>query len=364
MRLLMTADTVGGVWQYSLELARALQCYGVEVHVAAMGGPLSPEQRREAASVRNLDVWESSFRLEWMQDAAVDVQAAGEWLLDIERVLGPDVVQVNGFAHAALPWRVPALLVAHSCVFTWWRAVHGTAAPAAEWATYRDGVLRGLRAARAVVTPTLALLEAMRAEYGEIPNAHVIHNGRAAAGHTPGVKQPLVLAAGRLWDPSKNAGALREAATRVSWPMAAAGAAAGPDGQHFDAGALRLLGTLSSRDLASWLARASIFAAPALYEPFGLGVLEAAHAGCALVLSDIPTFRELWHGAALFVPPRDVDALVEGIGEIIDAPDLCERLGACARARAQAYMPERMADAYYALYSQLTHPPVKAAICA
>ena len=39
----------------------------------------------------------------------------------------------------------------------------------------------------------------------------------------------------------------------------------------------------------------------ALYEPFGLAVLEAAQAGCALVLSDIPTFRELWDGAALFV---------------------------------------------------------------
>ena len=43
----------------------------------------------------------------------------------------------------------------------------------------------------------------------------------------------------------------------------------------------------------------------ARYEPFGLAVLEAAQAGCALVLSDIPTFRELWNGAAQFVPPGD-----------------------------------------------------------
>ena len=51
------------------------------------------------------------------------------------------------------------------------------------------------------------------------------------------------------------------------------------------------------------MARTAVFVSPALYEPFGLAVLEAAQAGCALVLSDIPTFRELWDGVALFVAP-------------------------------------------------------------
>jgi hypothetical protein len=41
-------------------------------------------------------------------------------------------------------------------------------------------------------------------------------------------------------------------------------------------------------------------------EPFGLAVLEAAQAGCPLVLSDLPGFRELWDGAALFRRPVEV----------------------------------------------------------
>ena len=57
-----------------------------------------------------------------------------------------------------------------------------------------------------------------------------------------------------------------------------------------------------------WLRRATIFALPARYEPFGLSALEAGLAGCALVLGDIP-MREVWHDAAMFVPPEQPAAL-------------------------------------------------------
>ena len=63
------------------------------------------------------------------------------------------------------------------------------------------------------------------------------------------------------------------------------------------------------RAIADWYARASIYALPARYEPFGLSALEAALSGCALVLGDIPSLREVWGDAALFVAPDDTDAL-------------------------------------------------------
>ena len=43
-RILMTADTVGGVWTYAMDLARALGAEGVEVALATMGSPVSPGQ--------------------------------------------------------------------------------------------------------------------------------------------------------------------------------------------------------------------------------------------------------------------------------------------------------------------------------
>jgi glycosyltransferase involved in cell wall biosynthesis len=66
--------------------------------------------------------------------------------------------------------------------------------------------------------------------------------------------------------------------------------------------------------------RAAIFAAPALYEPFGLGVLEAARSGCALLLSDIASFRELWDGCAEFVDPRDPAAIAAAIRRLLEDP--------------------------------------------
>ena len=109
-----------------------------------------------------------------------------------------------------------------------------------------------------------------------------------------------MLAAGRFWDEAKNLSALEAVAPRVRWPVRVAG----PLGDR-QARAVEPLGLLSSAGLARELARASIFAAPALYEPFGLGPLEAGLSGCALVLGDIDSLREVWGGArALRRPAR------------------------------------------------------------
>jgi glycosyltransferase involved in cell wall biosynthesis len=98
-----------------------------------------------------------------------------------------------------------------------------------------------------------------------------------------------------------------------------------------------------------------------LYEPFGLAVLEAAQAGCALVLSDIPTFRELWDEAALFVPPSDARALGEALDTIIADPALRARLAAAATRRAARYTVDKSADALAALMRSLLAEPQRRA---
>jgi len=113
------------------------------------------------------------------------------------------------------------------------------------------------------------------------------------------------------------------------------------------------LGKLAPAKLALWLGHAAIFALPARYEPFGLTVLEAGLAGCALVLGDIPSLREVWDGAACFVLPDQSDALVEALQHLIRDVWWRERLAQRARARALRYTPARMAQAYATLYTQL-----------
>ena len=75
-RVLLTADTVGGVWTYAVELARELDARGVQVALATMGAPVSAAQRTQVADLRGVTVHDGGFKLEWMQDCWDDVRAA------------------------------------------------------------------------------------------------------------------------------------------------------------------------------------------------------------------------------------------------------------------------------------------------
>jgi glycogen synthase len=352
-KVLMTADTVGGVWNYALDLARGLGERGVEVALATMGEPPSDAQRETAARIPRLLLFESSFRLEWMEEPWRDVERAGDWLLRLEGRFAPDVVHLNGYCHAALPWSAPKVVVAHSCVLSWWSAVRGEAAPES-WDRYRRAVAAGLAAADLVIAPSRAMLDALTAHHGPLASTRVIGNGRNGRLFRPAAKEPVVFAAGRLWDEAKNLSALERVAADLPWPVYVAGENHHPDGggearTHH----ARLLGRLSQRALAAWMGRSAIYCLPARYEPFGLSVLEAALAGCALVLGDIPSLRELWRGRAVFVPPDDPEALRRALAELIADPDRRNLLAAAARARALERTPERMVEGYLAAYGEL-----------
>jgi glycogen synthase len=366
MRVLMTADAVGGVWTYALGLARGLARWDTHVTLAVMGAPPGPDRVAEAAAHRNITLVHRGFRLEWMRDPWADVAAAGDWLLELERTVRPDAIHLNGYAHAALPWSGPVLVVAHSCVCSWWRAVPGRATPD-EWQQYRDAVGKGLRAARLVVAPTRAMLESLALEHGTVARSRVIPNGcdqaplpfgtRDAFGRYP--RRPprshaIVLAAGRVWDEAKNLRTLAAAAPAIRWPVCIAGPRERPEGGGPRLDGVDLLGPLPRAALQRWYRRASIFAHPALYEPFGLAPLEAAHAGAALVLGDIPSLREVWGDAAVYVPPREPAALAEAINRLVDRPPLLAEYAASARERAQRYGVAAMARSYQAAYGQLT----------
>jgi glycosyltransferase involved in cell wall biosynthesis len=126
-----------------------------------------------------------------------------------------------------------------------------------------------------------------------------------------------------------------------------------PDGGQTWLENVTLLGHLSGIQMMDAYRRAGVYASPARYEPFGLTVLEAALHGCPLVLSDIPTFRELWHGAALFLPVDDQSAWRRTLNQLAKDETQRAKLGMAARERATRFSAERMAQDYFAAYQQL-----------
>ena len=353
--ILMTADTVGGVWTYALELARALQPHDVEVHLALMGPPLTPTQRATAEEIPNLNLFKSDYKLEWMEDCWPDVRRAGDWLLHLANRLRPDIIHLNGYAHANLAWNCPTLLVGHSCVFSWWQAVHG-AAPPAQWQRYKSEVTNGLRGAHMVVTPTAAMMHALETHYGPIDHGRVIPNGRDPRLFRPAQKQQFILSAGRVWDAAKNIERIAELAPELPWPVYVAGDCQAPERfehQRRLPPRCHPLGPLPETELRDWFAAAAIYALPALYEPFGYTPLEAGLSACALVLGDIDSLREVWEGAAVFVDPNDGAALKAALLRLIEDPRYRHEMSRHARERALLFNTEHMGRKYLAAYSDL-----------
>jgi glycosyltransferase involved in cell wall biosynthesis len=354
LRVLMTSDTIGGVWTYALDLIEALAPHGDQVLLATLGKPLTSGQRCAVAAQPNVTLCESAFDLEWMDSPWEDVDRSGEWLMELAAAFAPDVVHLNTYSHAALPWSVPVLVAGHSCVYSWWHAVKGEAPPPA-WRTYHRRVQAGLQEADLVVTPTRAMLDALIEHYGPLANTQVIYNGRSSRRFAAEAnKEAMIMSAGRLWDEAKNIQILEQVASLLPWPIFIAGDQQHPSGKHVGFRCLHALGRLEADAVQLWLAKASIYVLPARYEPFGLSILEAALSRCAIVLGDIASLREVWGGAAIYVPPDDPIAIASALRNLASQDHQRLLMGSKARARAQEYTGKRMGDAYHQAYRRLT----------
>lgn len=113
---------------------------------------------------------------------------------------------------------------------------------------------------------------------------------------------------------------------------------------------VHFLGRIDEAEKASRLAGADCFCAPALRgESFGVVLLEAMAAGCAVVASDLPGYRDAGGDVVRYVPPGDPAALRATLGEILcDAP-LRKRLGELGRRRAAAFGFTALAHRYLAI---------------
>jgi len=353
-RVLIAAESGGGGLTHDLDLARGLRARGIEVVLAAPG-PEPTALERATAEALGVRLEHAPLSLEWLGDAWRDGAAVAAWLADLEGRHRCDLVHLDGVSLAPGRFASSKIVSVRACALSWWEAVRGEPAPP-EWGRYQTAVSEGLASAAHVVSPTRWMRQTIERHYGAPARSSVIHDARAPGSFEPTGKQPFVLATGRVWDEAKNLPSLARAGRSLPWPVKIAGsiapAAAGAAAASLDAfEGVDLLGALPTADLADLYARASIFAAPARYDPSGLSVLEAALSGCALVLGDIPSLRELWDDAAVFVPPEEIDGLSACLHDLVRHPELRHEMGVEAQARAAAYRFDDMVDATLRVYA-------------
>jgi glycosyltransferase involved in cell wall biosynthesis len=230
---------------------------------------------------------------------------------------------------------------------------------------YRELVPRGLRRAAAVLTPSHAIAEEVRAEYGLGDRVLATPLGVDPAWFAAERPGPAWLAGRGLPDryllfvgtiePRKGLPTLLRALRLLhdADPDTPPLVLAGPPGWGpalrtggLPAGAVVPAGYLESPELRRLVAGAALLAFPSLYEGFGLPPLEAFATGVPVVASDLPVVREVTGELAALAPVGDEVALAGALRTVLCSPPdgaaLRERArgfswAACAAATATAY---------------------------
>jgi glycogen synthase len=361
MHVLMTADTVGGVWTYTRELVAGLLRRGHRVTLVSFGKLPCTFQITWMQGLSGLDFRPTPLALEWMQDSAEDIRLSTKYLEELIREVEPDLLHFNQYAYGAIKTPLPKIVVAHSDVVSWWMAVKGEEPPLNDWVKwYRDTVNAGLSDADEVVAPSRCMLENVKAHYVAPATASVIYNGRDASlfnGHSK--KKDQVVSVGRVWDEAKQVSLLMN--KRQAVPVFILGSQDHPDKTltsfraEDEPDGVIFGGQQSEQQIREVFARSSIYAGCSRYEPFGLALVEAAMSGCALIANDIPSFRELWGDCAYFFRRNDAESLAEGIRILSSDPELRHEYARRAHDHAsENFSADGMVDSYEQLYGSLT----------
>jgi glycosyltransferase involved in cell wall biosynthesis len=365
VHVLVTADTLSGVWTYTRELVTGLVTSGARVTLVSFGEIPLPEQTAWMDGLHGLDYHPTAFRLEWMQEAEYDLVDSSAFLSDLVRELQPDVLHLNQFCYGNLPVDVPRVVMAHGDLITWTQAVQGHSPKPTRWLKwYRDRVARGIAGADVLVAPSAWMLTTLRATYAVPRHEAVIYPGRNPIFFNPYVqKEDTVLAVGRLIDAGRQVTLLTQHTHPLS--VCIVGAEQALPGHRAPIRAdvkvenektsVAIRGPQTEAQLRALYSRASIYAATPRYEPLSMPALEAAFSRCAIVANDIPAFREMWGDAALYFRTNDGESLAESIRMLNSDREMCRGYANMAYARArERFTTRHMIDGCTQLYRGLT----------
>ena len=354
MHVLITSDTMNGIWTYTRELACGLIARGFCVTLVSFGEIPMPEQTAWMDRLPDLHYVPTAFRLDWMDGGEQHFEEASEFLCALVKDTKPDLLHLNHLCYGALSVPVPRIVVAHGDMVTWWRAVHGREPKESAWLKwYRKTISHAVAEADAVVAPSEWMQCAVRSSYGAAARESVIHHGRNPVLFNPYIqKEDSVLAIGRLVDPAKQVSLLTLQKQTV--PVCIVGA---ENADHRPQALMRtdvkfsdgntgvaVRGAQTESQLRLLYSKAAMYAGTARYEPSGMTMIEAALSRCALILNDIPALREVSGSGALLLPLGDEEAWAAAIRHVVSDEGFRDELRARGAATVGRYSWERTAS--------------------
>lgn len=338
MRIAIDANVLdapwGGIPKYVDRIARELLAAGDEVDLLANTRRLS--RSIEGATevgirVKGRPIWREVFLPAWLAWTRPDVLWAPESVLPYLSPV-PTVVTIHDLATIRFA---------------------GTKPPGDE-RSFQTTIRRSAARATSTIAVSQTTAEDMRELWGfDLERVHVVPNGvdevfvagdREAARHAVrerwGIGAPFVLHVGSI-EPRKGLDVLVEAAVHArasgaSWRVVLAGSVA-PIGEQVaekirQSGVCDLLGAVTESELVDLYRGAAAFAAPALYEGFGIAPLEAmACQTPAVIAAGSGGLEEVSGPGAIVVGQRTPEAWVRALEAAMERPqELIERGSALA----------------------------------
>ncbi len=355
MRVLLTADTVGGVWRFAQELTSGLLEAGDAVALVSFGREPSAPQQVECKRLRAF--WGESFfyvscdsPLEWMRENNRAFGDSAAVLARVSREFEAELLHANQFCFGAARLGIPTVVTAHSDVLSWARCCRGAELEDSEWlARYCALVQRGLDAADVVTAPTAWMMQALGEGFRLPPEQLTIPNGRSIAARAAGERKLRAVTAGRVWDEAKDVAVLEM--VRSPMPLMVVGEQECDGVRAGVPKGVELHGALGEQAILQLFANSALYVCTSKYEPFGLAPLEAALCGCAIVAREIESMREVWENAALYF--RDAAELSAVLKRLYEDPEFLCSYQQKAGERAQMFSREQMVKGYRKVYAGL-----------
>lgn len=333
LRIAIDANVLEGAWggipKYLSRIAAELIAGGDRVDLLANTRRLDrpvPGAHEVGVRVKGTPIWRNAFLPLWLARAGADVLWAPESVLPLRSPV-PTVATIHDLASLRFPEIKPQRHVK----------------------LFETTVRRSVRGATLTIAVSQTTAADVETYYGVgADRVRVVPNGvddrfapgnreaaQAAVRERWGVEGPFVLHVGSL-EPRKGVEVLVEAAALAAgegagWRVVLAGSP-GFQGERIEAaarasGACDLLGPVSDAELLDLLRAAGAFAAPALYEGFGIAPLEAMACGApAAIAADSGGLEEVSGPAAIVVPERSGAAWKAALEEALQRPpELIER---------------------------------------
>ncbi len=377
MHVLVTTDTLSGVWTYTRELVTGLVCRGAQVTLVSFGDIPVPEQTSWMDKLHGLEYRPTAFRLDWMLEGQEDFKDSSAYLAALIRERKPDVLHLNHPSFGSVPVGTPRIVVGNGDLISWWKAVHGREPKATHWLRwYWQQIGEGLRTADVVVAPTVWMLDSLRSCYmasrnrSSSRNAIIYHGRNPVSFNSYGKKDDSVLVVGHMLDPGNQIGLLTQYNHRLPISIVSSDSIARASGVPIradvkvavDEGAVSLKGHQTEVQMRALYSQSSIYVATSRYEPFGITAVEAALSRCAIVANDIPSHREVWGDAALYFDSNDAASLADVLQRLSKDRELCRTYANSAFQKAhECFTAKRMIDTYAELYERVLRNQMNAA---